>query len=529
MGGYLLNYSRWRALYESQQINESFDDIVIRLKRVDIGDAVSPITQYPRWAIDPKTNGAAYSLMTKTIGGEAIPMLYVGVGTSESATGEVTGFWNKIVGKNDLQIVFGATVVGIAQFAKNDKLVKDVNALEQFVTKVGVTTEKGEKVQLYGPSSDKIDTIGVLSRSGNSLLIKNTEKSLSSSIKAVCAYINAFNLQNWATGDFTQYDPTAILNKSNQVDLTGSNPGATVKQSGYLMLVSPASASVTAGSIGTETETVQGAQAQTGDVEIAFTTGRADIDDKGVKVDANHPKVKEIGDKIIGYLGDNGVIDSMTLTSSASPDYGSIKNVAGWDKSYPKGTTGTTDPGAGADDAGKNMKLAYDRGATFRAALYAYLGGHAKENSINLSWKISTDAPGGGKNISYSVSTKSEAPQTITKTVYQGAKVSVTKEDNAIIIYKIKYNAAAVAENKGGTWFSKEVVAYENLKVGDKIVVYAKDMKTKLGKDEAEPVTVSKIEDNNVYVNYKENTDILIPKDRYIKQLGKVKEKEAEI
>ena len=209
----------------------------------------------------------------------------------------------------------------------------------------------------------------------------------------------------------------------------------------------------------------------------------------------------------------------MTLISSASPDYGAINNVAGWEKSYPKGTTGTADPGAGADDAGKNMKLAYDRGVTFRTALTAYLGGHLKANSIGVSWKISTTEPNGGKNISYSIATKSEAPQPITKTTYQGASVAIDRADNAIYVYKVKYNAGSLAKNKAGNIFKGEIVAYENLKAGQKIIILKKDMKTKVG-DKGEAV-VSKVEDNTIYVNYLDQKDVLIPKERYVKQVGK--------
>jgi hypothetical protein len=514
MGGYLLNYNKWRALYESAQLNEAIEIPGFNLKPVEKGNKLVSRVSYPSLGINPKYDNELNSIMTKTVGKETIPKLFVVNGSEVDSQAE----YRKI---------FTALVYGVIQYFEDDTL-KD--KIDDIAPQLKFTTTISGKVQLYGSSSGRISTQGqiVEPNTGGAVYISNTADTKESSVIGICKYINGFNLQNWMTGNFLQIDPTKILDQNNVTDLTGAMREAYVEERGFLRLVSPASASITAGARGTETETVQGAQAQTGNAEIAFTAGKSDIDDKGVKVDANHPKVKEIGDKIIGYLGNNGVIDSMTLTSSASPEYGSIQNVAGWEKSYPKGTTGTADPGAGADDAGKNMKLAYDRGVVFSNALYAYLGGHVKQNAIAVSWKISTDAPGGGKNITYSVATKSESPQTITKTTYQGAKVSVKNEDNSIVVYKITYDASAIAKNKDGL-FTKERIDYNKLKVGDKIIVYAKDMKTKLGKDEDEPVTVSKVEDNNVYVNYKENTDILIPKDRYIKQVGKAEKQEAEI
>jgi RNase P/RNase MRP subunit p29 len=518
---YLLNYKNWRALHESMALNEALQPgdlpYLPNIEAVQIGNKVKGLdafvvatTSGGVWLnFDKKEHSAAMAIMNKVIGKEAIPSLRIGnVGAS---------------GENYVERVFGAIIAGIGQNAGSFDPIADVDTVAQLVPNLGLTLERGDQVQLYGKETGAIDTQGTT----GGLTIATTQMVKASSITAICGYINAFNLTNWAAGDFTQYDPTKILNDNRIVDLTGSNPGAVRKESGYVILASPAKATVTGGDRGTTTELAQGEEAQTGAVAIAFTTGRADIDDKGTKVDANHPSVKEMGDKIISYLGDSGVADTMTLISSASPDYGTIKNAAGWEKSYPKGTTGTSDPGAGADDAGKNMKLAYDRGVTFRNALTAYLGGHLKANSIAVSWKISTAEPNGGKNVSYSITTKSEAPQPITKTTYQGAKVNVEMADNAIYVYKVKYNAASVAKNKPGNIFKGETVAYENLKVGQKVVILATDMKTQVGKDG--DVVVTKIEDNKLYVKYKEGEEKMIPKDRYVKQVGKAEKAGPEI
>ena len=514
MGGYLLNYNRWKSLYESTQLNEALD---VTLNPVERGNQVSSRTVYPSLAISPTTDGELAAIMTKTVGKQTIPQLYV---ADRSA----------IDNDKEYRKVFTALVTGVMQYFGDKKLLDKIDDL---APKLKFTTTIVGKVQLYGKSKGIIDTMGQVAdkTSGGAAKIINTATTSTSALSNICMYINGFNLQNWAAGSFLQIDPSKIVGVDNVTDLTGATREAYVEERGFLRLVSPASSSVAGGSIGKESTSIQGAQAETGNVEIAFTALRSDIDDKGVKVDANHPKVKEIGDKIIGYLGDNGVIDSMTLTSSASPEYGSVKNVAGWEKSYPKGTTGTADPGVGADDASKNMKLAYDRGVVFRTALYAYLGGHVNQNAIAVSWKISTDAPGGGKNITYSVATKSEAPQTIEKTTYQGAKVTVKQEDNALNIYKITYDASAISKNKTGL-LVKDKIDYNNLKEGQAIIILAKDLKTKVGDtDKAEDqVIVSKMEDNNIYFNYKEQKDVLLPKDRYVRQYGKIdKTKNVEV
>ena len=499
---YLLNYKNWRTLHESVSLNEALDTndlpYMATIPSVKIGNEVDGlIDTQSTLDLNKDSDSAAIAIVNKVIGPQAIPNMRVGFNTNGNAS--------------NVEKIFGLVIAGIGQNAGSFDSMKDTNTVATVVPNLGLTLERGESIQLYGKAAGVIDTQGT----SNSKSWSNTGKIGTTSIDRICGYINAFNLQNWASGDFTQYDPTKILTDEKLVDLTGSNPESARKEAGYLILVSPAKATVTGGDRGTTTELAQGEEAKTGSVAIAFKTLRSDIDDKGTKVDANHPSVKEIGDKIISYLGDTGVADTMTLISSASPEYGSIKNVTGWEKSYPKGTTGTSDPGAGADDAGKNMKLAYDRGVTFRNALTAYLGGHLRANSIAVSWKISTAEPNGGKNVSYSIATKSVAAQPITKTTYQGASVAIDRADNAIYVYKVKYNAGSLAKNKEGNLFKGETVAYEKLKAGQEIVILAQDMKSKVDSK------VSKIADNNVYYINTAGEEVVLPRDRYVRQIGK--------
>jgi hypothetical protein len=436
--------------------------------------------------LDKTQNNATFETMTRIVGQEALPNFIFGNSNINSEL--------------KYERMFGLILAGLGQYAGSFDAISDVSKIEALIPKLNFSlTKSPEPIQLIGKSSEMIDTEGLV-QFGQRILTPGITKS--STVRSICGYINAFNLQNWASGSFEQYDPTKILTSENIVNLTSSNREVLTVEKGYVILVSPASSSLTGGDRGTTTELTQGEEAKTGSVAIAFTTGRADIDDKGVKVDATHPNVKEIGDKIISYLGDSGIADTMTLISSASPDYGTIKNVTGWEKSYVKGTTGTSDPGAGADDAGKNIKLAYDRGVTFRNALTAYLGGHLKANSISVSWKISTAEPNGGKNISYSIATKSVAAQPITKTTYQGAKVAINKADNGIYVYKVKFNAAALVEAGKG-----KSQPYESLKIGDMIRIKGaltdprtgKTVFSDKGKDEVE-VKVTRVEDNKVYV-----------------------------
>ena len=489
---YLLNYKNWRTLHESMSLNGALDTNILTwsesIPSVKIGNEVIGSTSSIPITLDlsNKENNATYTTMKKIVGPQALPNFKFGKSTVNN--------------EQTYERMFGLILAGLGQYAGSFDAILDVSKIEALIAKLNLSLAKSpEPIQLIGKSSELIDTNGIVE---SGLRIKRSETNQTSTLDNICGYINAFNLQNWASGSFEQYDPTKLLDAKKVVDLTSSNREVLAVEKGFLMLVSPSSSSVTGGDRGSEDITTQGEAAKTGAAEIAFTIGRADIDDKGVNIDANHPKVKEIGEKIISYLGETGVADSIVLTSSASPEYGAIKNVTDWEKSYLKGTSGTSMPAIGTDDASKNSKLAYDRGVAFSTALSQYLGGHVKATSITVGWKISTDAPGNGRNISYNVATQSVAPQVIQKTIYQGAKVTVNRADNGIYVYKVKFNAAALVEAGKG-----KSQPYESLKIGDMIRIKGALTDPSTGKttfsdktkDEKE-VKVTKVEDNKVYV-----------------------------
>jgi hypothetical protein len=354
------------------------------------------------------------------------------------------------------------------------------------------------------------DSVGKVDRTR----ILNPGNTAYSSMYSIVTYINTFNLQNWAAGDYTQYDPTKIVNSDRLVDLTANSP-AIVKEKGFLYLVGTGSTSIEGGERGTTTELTQAKEGQKNAVAISFEQGSSTIDAETKKtVDASHPKVKEIGDKILAELGETGILDSMTLTSSASPEWNNKETMANYKG---KVTSGTGVPAAGTDFAALNAKLAYDRGVTFQKALTDYLGAtRAKANSIKVGWKISTDEPGGGKNISYTIVGKSESAQPIEKTSFQGAVVKTESDALTLYVYKINYDASAFGEIEKGGFLKKGMIPYEKLTAGQKITILATDMKTK-GERE-----VSKVENNTVY--FKDgDTEKPLPKERYVGQVGKAK------
>ena len=522
---YLLNYKNWRAVFEAA---------IVKGTGIKPGNELSGLP-----AAIPFTkeeNSKAWEIAKRTVGAEAIPKMRVNLDTRTAV--------ETSIGDNPIQ-VFSSILDGISLAVDKPIDHDNIKACEEFAAKANITVSKGSAVQLYGPglmanSADpkigwykaepgakgsqwRVDTIGKVSS-----FEAKEGKTDHSHLEAMCSYINTFNLENWRTGDFTQYDPSKILNADKIVDLTAASP-AIVNQPGYLMLVGLGEVSTTAGQIDKKQGLTQGEAAKTGSVAISFTTGSADTDDGGVKVDAKHPKVQEIGKKITDYLGETGVIDSMVLTSSASPDYnakgGGPATLADY-ATKKKPTSGNAAPASVVDFYDQNAKLAYDRGVTFSNALQQYLGGHLKANSIKVAWKISTDEPGGGKNISYSIATQSVAPQKIETTEFQGAKVTTNRQSMTIYPYTVKYESAALGKEieKGGL-LKKGMVPYEKLKVGDQIIIKNSTGQIELGgKKDKDKVTISKIENNKIYINYKQQKDVEIPKERYISQLGKAAE-----
>jgi hypothetical protein len=139
--------------------------------------------------------------------------------------------------------------------------------------------------------------------------------------------------------------------------------------------------------------TTQGATAPIDkNYDVSFEQGKSAVPTNDSEV------AKAVADAIAMFP--DGNITNLSIVSSASPEYGVITNVPGWEKSYPKGITGTGNPGNGTDDASRNIKLAYDRGVNFVAAINAGLVAQGKPEiqGYNINWQISdkdgTKVPG---------------------------------------------------------------------------------------------------------------------------------------
>jgi hypothetical protein len=250
-------------------------------------------------------------------------------------------------------------------------------------------------------------TIGrIISRNGP---VKDTTKPKTSGYANVIRYMNTWNFSNFAKGhqDYYVLPKTGLVNKDDSRDSEGKYVSLTdtsrVSDMKSPYLYSRSNTTVDAINIakkGGDTKTVGAKAGGEGAMQLAYNNGVSDKDKSGVKIDSNHPLVKEEAKKILSLLTDNDYIDTMTLVSSASPVWDNANQTMELYKNEGKTTAGNSDPGVGNDYASKNAKLAYERGNILAMALKAALGDRLP-GTMDISWKISTDEPGSGKHAKY--------------------------------------------------------------------------------------------------------------------------------
>ena len=238
------------------------------------------------------------------------------------------------------------------------------------------------------PNLGAVATMGKLAaRTSTEYTVQETEQQKATGYPYLISYFNSFNMANVIEGDFTQYRLSDMVDSNNHVNLLTVSPLLNT------VIVYTATSKTPGTADKNITTNKEGAtQPIPKDYDISFEQGKS-------AVPAADPEVARAVADAIAMFPD-GNITNLSVISSASPDYVTIKNVPGWEKSYPNGIDGTTDPGPGTDDASKNIKLAYDRGVNFVAAINAGLVAQGKPEMVNttINWKISdkdgTKVPG---------------------------------------------------------------------------------------------------------------------------------------
>jgi hypothetical protein len=263
----------------------------------------------------------------------------------------------------------------------------------------------------------------------------NTEKQGGSGYKNIINYFNSFNMGNVKSGDFTQYRLSDMVDTNNHINLL------TTSVASNTVIVYTATAKIP-GAAGKDINTTKQGATEPIDkmYDVNFAVAAAAVPPNDAEV------ARAVADAIAMFP--DGNISNLSVVSSASPEYGTIKNVPGWEKSYTKGITGTGNPGDGTDDASKNIKLAYDRGVNFVAAINAGLVAQGKPEISNptINWQIS--ATGGSpnslgrfSNINWS---KAGTPGTdVTKMTDTGKTGDTTKGQESFTIYQHVFTCVA--------------------------------------------------------------------------------------
>ena len=453
---YLLNYKNWRALYENSA-NNSVTEFTPPTA-IELGGDL------PTWPVFIAGDTEFEKLMSwegqlsKIFGKTGIPF----------SNNKATATGTEIERELSSQLLAAAyasldkknrpkTFVDFIKWLSDDKNWTDFGIKIGAPEQVDYTKKGGQMATLGKMNIDSAyDVVGWNEEERGKLQ--------GNGVMYVARYLNGYNLANCAAASWKQYDFASCIDDNTKAFTAFK---ATTEIKNKVVLYTTNVIAETAGGKESNTTITGGVSAQTGGTEIMFKQGSADLDKAGIKIDANHPKVKEMGDSILGYIGEQGVLDSMILTSSASPEWNGGETM---DSYKGKVTSGTGAPAAGTDFAALNAKLAYDRGVAFQNALIAYLGGHVKANSIQVGWKISTDAPGNGRNVTYNVKTKSVSPTPVTKTTFMSG--SQTSQN---LMGQGKLAKYTVTWNIPVDFASNEAELYPTLKAGEEILIYDKN------------------------------------------------------
>jgi len=238
----------------------------------------------------------------------------------------------------------------------------------------------------FTPEESNVATLGYV----NNRIYKLMGQEYSVDYSELIRNLNQFNILAKAQGSSTgQYSGTEDNFSGGRFDLSLTPAGAGVDDPVIFLVPTAVSAGSVARSEEAITKVVAGVNAEKTQADVGFEVGSA------VLTAAGKTQVAELAKTILDRFKGQ-TVTGFNLISSASPEYGTIKNVTGWEKSYDI-ITGTTDPGAGTTDAGKNKKLAYDRGVSFLTELNTQLAaqGHAVFPDYTITWQI---ASSGGPN-----------------------------------------------------------------------------------------------------------------------------------
>ena len=356
-----------------------------------------PVTPTVALELDTDFNLSAKTELTSKFGKygknkvlSSAALLAVAAGATKLSAG------NKSINKQHRNVISFVNLLAGNEDRGGFEGPKELAAVDAILQKSANFTYEVNSIAVY-PDPQGTGFVATLGRVGDSpreinsfsaatLEINNQGKQFSTSYGSLIRYLSQFNLSNVSVGDFTQYRLSSMLDAENYVDLLKAEVALNT------VIVYTATTNTPNEANKAVNTTTQGAAEPIDKLyNVNFAQNIATVP----------PNDSEVGKAVADAIAmfPDGNITNLSIVSSASPEYGAITNVPGWEKSYPKGITGTGDPGNGTDDASKNIKLAYDRGVNFVAAISAGLAAQGKPEISNptINWQISDK---GGSRIS---------------------------------------------------------------------------------------------------------------------------------
>lgn len=315
------------------------------------------------------------------------------------------------------------------RLGKKNKKRKEREAFKSFVSRCiknfDIQRSDANDLKLTPTEAGDVDTIGRINsiNSTTARIIREGESTFSAMPK-LASYINSWNFIQWASNGNKNaaYDQQSI--KDGYFDLQVASGSAGVPANPAVLFYADKfyERATAEREEKTEFDNVGGVDGAKGQADIQFEVGKSTI------AASETPKIKALAEVVKAKFGKDQTVDSFELISSASPEYGAIKNEQGWESKYPNGTTATGDPGAGTDDASKNAKLAYDRGVSFMEALNAELAklGHPGFNNYVIKWQIAAEGgpSGNGRFVDLQIERNYQKPKVKATTTVTGTQTS---------------------------------------------------------------------------------------------------------
>ena len=434
----------------------------------DLYDATAGI------GISDKENNAAFEAMAlKVFGKTAIPWLRANFGDVSQIMNSQGDQSNSAIGKklsDFLKFYLAGIENRLGDTSLTDALLDEGGF--DILNKLDIKSTADGEFDLYGTTGGTVSSYSRIDSEGT---IEAKEVAQSLLFSRLLGYLNTFNLTNYATGDYTQYvDPKKLLDSNNIVSV--ANKAATEKNEFELYLFTDRKSEVTAAGKGFDIEIVAAETGKDIPFQINYKAGEFAVDADGKSIDVSHPDIIAIANSIVGSLKDQK-IDNMTLTSSASPEWGSITTSGSGGSENPSPKLNDTTYKSDKTDAG-NKYLAWRRGTYLVALLKGMLGNALGE--VTNAWIIG-EAGGAGRNCKYTITQLGKPGTTKITPNFTGAKTSQTGQGLLKVYrHKITFSEAELTKAKdtllkkfaGGLGLGKSLTQYADIEKDQDILYY---------------------------------------------------------